>query len=153
MTVYNVELCSSDETTTRVLIKTTEIKWKLEKKIKIIKRAVVKSNQQSQGGSGTPIVGLFDNLKIGESFIVKGYVDDKTDADDTLTSRETKRNNIRALIRNGQTFKIKWDEVDGSSQEFNVNVNGEVDFTQTSKDIHRFNVKIPLVSGTNWGEG
>jgi hypothetical protein len=153
MPEYNIELASPDETTIRVLVKMTGLKWKMKKKIKIIQRAVIKSNQPSQGGAGTPTVGLFDNLKIAESFVLEGYIDDRADADGNPTTREAKRNNIRTLLRNGQTFKIKWAELDGANQEFNVNVNGEIEFDQKGRDIHRFKVKIPLVAGTNWGEG
>jgi hypothetical protein len=153
MTEYNIELCSPDETTTRVLIKTTEDRWKMKKEVKTIIRATKKSNQPSQGGAGTPVVGIFDNLRIGESFTVKGYVDSLADANGSVTRRETKRNNIRTLLRNGQSFKLKWDELDGNSQSFDVNVNGEVEFVRRATDISRFEVKIPLIVGTNWGEG
>lgn len=153
MTEYNFEICTPDETTTRVLVKTVGFRWSMKKECRVTRRGVAKSSQPSQGGTGTPAVGISDTLKMSESFTLTGYLDSKADANGSTTTRETKRDNLRTILRNGQCFKLKWTDVDGTAQSFSVNLNGEITVEQSGEDIHRLKVTIPLIAGTNWGAG
>lgn len=153
MTEYNIELASADNSI-RVLLKTTEIREKYNKTIKKIQRAVVRSEQPSQGGAGVPTTGIFDTLKILNTFTLKGYIDNLADADGSTTTRETKRDNLILIIKKGQNFVMKFDDLDASgTRTFSVNVDGQMEIVQKSTDIGRFEVTLPLAKGTSWGVG